>query len=129
LRSLTQKTKIWSHNVLTRRFGSYSFYKCSLFDNAQNPVSISALPQYKPIVFYGQGIKTAKGHCTIMSFLRNCTPLPYFSNPYLTFDGEKLGDEFGYVNYNVKWMRQNRFLLQSVGTEGQKCEFTEGSID
>ena len=92
-------------------------------------VSISALPQYKPIMFYGQGIKTAKGHCTIMSFLRNCTPLPYFSNPYLTFDGEKLGDEFGYVNYNVKWIRQNRFLLQSVGTEGQKCEFTEGSID
>ena len=63
-----------------------------------------------------------------MSFLRNCTPLPYFSNPYLTFDGEKLGDEFGYVNYNVKWIRQNRFLLQSVGTEDQKCEFTEGSI-
>ena len=93
---------------------------------------IPALPEYKTTVFYGQGIKTAKGHCTIMSFLYNyfdCTPLPYFSNPYLTFDGEKLGDEFGYVNYNVKWMRQNRFLLQSVGTEGQKCEFTEGSID
>ena len=86
---------------------------------------IPALPQYKPTVFYGQGIKTAKGHCTIMSFIRNCNPLPYFSNPNLTFDGDKLGD----VNHNVKWIRENRFLLKSVGTEGQKCEFTKGSID
>ena len=79
------------------------------------------------MVFYGQGIKTANGHCTIMSFLRNCTPLPYFSNPYLTFDGDKLGDVN--YNYNVKWIRENRLLLKSVGTEGQKCEFIKGSND
>ena len=62
-----------------------------------------------------------------MSFIRNCNPLPYFSNPYLTHDGDKLGDVN--YNYNVKWIRENRFLLKSVGTEGQKCEFTKGSID
>ena len=63
-----------------------------------------------------------------MSFFKNCNPLPYFSNPNLIFDGERLGDEFGYVNYNVKWIRENRFILQSVGTEGHKCKFIEGSI-
>ena len=89
---------------------------------------IPALPQYKPMVFYGQGIETEKGHCTIMSISSNCNPLPYFSNPALTYDGDKLGDEFGYVNYNVKWIRENRFLLKSVGTEVEECEFTEGSI-
>ena len=78
------------------------------------------------MVFYGQGIKTAKGHCTIMSLLSNCNPLPYFSNPNLTYEGDKLGDEFGYVNYNVKWIRENRFLLKAVGTEEQECEFTKG---
>ena len=89
---------------------------------------IPALPQYKPMVFYGQGIETEKGHCTIMSISSNCNPLPYFSNPNLTYDGDKLGDEFGYVNYNVKWIRENRFLLKSVGTEVEECEFTKGSI-
>ena len=64
-----------------------------------------------------------------MSFFGDCNPLPYFSNPYLTYDGERLGDEFGYVNYNVKWIRKNRFLLKSVGTEEEKCEYTEGSMD
>ena len=81
------------------------------------------------MVFYGQGIKTAKGRCTIMSFLSNCNPLPYFSNPYLSYDGEKLGDVIGDLNYNVKWIRENRFLLKSVGTEEQKCKFTQGSLD
>ena len=90
---------------------------------------IPALPQYKPIVFYGQGIKTAKGYCTIMSSLSNCNPLPYFSNPNLSYDGDKLGDDFGYENYNVKWIRENRFLLKAVGTEEQKCKFTQGSLD
>ena len=81
-------------------------------------------------MFYGQGIKTAKGHCTIMSFRKsNCNPLPYFSSPNLTYEGERLGDEFGYVNDNVKWIRANRFLLKSVGTEEEECEFTKGSID
>jgi hypothetical protein len=81
------------------------------------------------MMFYGQGIKTAKGHCTIMSFFGNCNPLPYFSSPNLTYDGERLGDEFGYVNDNVKWIRANRFLLKSVGTEEEECEYTKGSID
>ena len=82
------------------------------------------------MIFYGQGIKTAKGHCTIMwSSLRNCNPLPYFSNPNLSYDGDRLGDDFGYVNYNAKWIRENRFLLKSVGAEDQKCEFTKGSLD
>jgi hypothetical protein len=79
-------------------------------------------------MFYGQGIKTAKGYCTIMSSLSNCIPLPYFSNPNLSFEGDKLGDDFGYENYNVKWIRANRFLLKAVGTEEQKCEFTKGSF-
>ena len=90
---------------------------------------IPDLPQYKPMVSYGQGLKTAKGYCTIMSFLNNCNPLPYFSNPTLTYEGEKLGDVNGDLNYNVKWIRANRFLLKAVGTEEQKCEFTEGSLD
>ena len=90
---------------------------------------IPALPQYKPMAFYGQGIKTAKGHCTIMSFPNNCNPLPYFSNPNLSFEGEKLGDVIGDLNYNVKWIRSNRFLLKAVGTEERKCEFTKGSLD
>ena len=91
---------------------------------------IPALPQYKPIRFYGRGIKTAKGHCTIMSFLHNyfdCTPLPYFSNPNLSFDGEKLGDDIGDLKNNVKWIRENRLLLKAVGTENRICEFTKGS--
>ena len=90
---------------------------------------IPDLPQYKPMVFYGQGIKTAKGHCTIMSFLNNCNPLPYFSNPNLSFEGEKLGDDIGDLDYNVKWIRKNRFLLEAVGTDKRKCEYTEGSLD
>ena len=64
-----------------------------------------------------------------MSFFGNCNPLPYFSSPNLTYDGDRLGDEFGYVNDNVKWIRANRFLLKSVGTEEEKCEYTEGSMD
>ena len=90
---------------------------------------IPDLPQYKPMVSYGQGLKTAKGYCTIMSFLNNCNPLPYFSNPTLSYEGEKLGDDNGDLNYNVKWIRANRFLLKAVGKEEQKCEFTEGSLD
>ena len=93
---------------------------------------IPALPEYKTTVFYGQGIKTAKGHCTIMSFLYNyfdCTPLPYFSNPNLSFDEEKLGDVIGDLKYNVKWIRENRLLLKAVGTENKICKFTEGSLD
>ena len=91
---------------------------------------IPALPEYKTTVFYGQGFKTAKGHCTIMSFLYNyfdCTPLPYFSNPNLSFDEEKLGDVIGDLKYNVKWIRENRLLLKAVGTENRICEFTKGS--
>ena len=90
---------------------------------------IPDLPQYKPMVFYGQGIKTAKGHCTIMSFLNNCNPLPYFSNPNLSFEGEKLGDVIGDLDYNVKWIRKNRFLLEAVGTDERNCEYTKGSLD
>ena len=93
---------------------------------------IPGLPQYKATAFYGQGFKTAKGHCTIMSFLYNyfdCTPLPYFSNPNLSYDEEKLGDDIGDLNHNVKWIRENRLLLKAVGTEDQKCEFTKGSLD
>jgi hypothetical protein len=89
---------------------------------------IPDLPQYKPIAFYGQGIKTAKGYCTIMSSLIiDCKPLPYFSNPNLSYEGDKLGDDWAYVNYNAKWIRENRFLLKAVGTEDQKCEFTKGT--
>ena len=90
---------------------------------------IPDLPQYKPMVIYGQGIKTAKGHCTIMSFLNNCNPLPYFSNPNLSFEGEKLGDVIGDLDYNVKWIRKNRFLLEAVGTDERKCEYTKGTLD
>ena len=94
---------------------------------------IPALPQYKPISpVYGRGIKTAKGHCTIMSFLHNyfdCTPLPYFSNPNLSYDEEKLGDDIGDLNHNVKWIRENRLLLKAVGTENKICKFTKGSLD
>ena len=64
-----------------------------------------------------------------MSFFGNCTPIPYFSSYNLTYDGDRLGDEFGYVNNNVKWIRENRFLLNSVGKTREKCEFTRGSID
>ena len=74
------------------------------------------------MVIYGQGIKTAKGRCTIMSFPMYCNPLPYFSNPNLSYDGEKLGDDIGDLNYNVKWIRANRLLLKAVGTEDKKCE-------
>ena len=90
---------------------------------------IPAQPEYKSIIFYGQGFKTAKGYCTIMSFLGFCNPLPYFSNPNLSYEGEKLGEVFGYENYNAKWIRANRFLLKEVGTEEQNCEFTKGSLD
>ena len=90
---------------------------------------IPDLPQYKPMVSYGQGLKTAKGYCTIMSFLNNCNPLPYFSNPNLSFEGEKLGDVIGDLDYNVKWIRKNRFLLEAVGTDERKCEYTEGTLD
>ena len=90
---------------------------------------IPDLPQYRAMVFYGQGMKTAKGHCTIMSFPSNCNPLPYFSNPNLSFEGEKLGDVIGDLNYNVKWIRENRLLLKAVGAEERRCEFAEGSLD
>ena len=83
------------------------------------------MPEYKPTVFYGQGIVTPKGHCTIMSFKKDCFPLPFFSNPKLSYEGEKLGDEWGYVNFNAKWIRENRFLLKGVGNEDKKCKMSE----
>ena len=48
-----------------------------------------------------------------------CIPLPFFSNPLKTFEKERLGIE--HLHDNTEWIRQNRFVLQMVGNEQQRC--------
>ena len=58
------------------------------------------------------------GFCTIMCSLP-CIPLPYFSNPQKSWAGEKMGYENHYDN--TKWIRENRYILENVGNEVEKC--------
>ena len=71
------------------------------------------------MIFYAQGyLNEQTKKCTIMS-PQECLMQPIFSNTRYKYDGEM----YGYPNThdNAEWIKQNRFVLQLVGNEKEKC--------
>ena len=76
-------------------------------------------PDYKPFVFYGQGYITNTKKCTLMSPpTLDCIRQPIFSNQNKTYQNEMFGNA---LYDNGLWMKQNRFVLQSMGNESLTC--------
>ena len=76
-------------------------------------------PEYKPIVFYGQGYISNTRKCTVMSPpTLDCIPQPLFSNQ----NESQFEEEFGNALHdNGRWMKQNRFVLQLMGNQNLAC--------
>ena len=71
-------------------------------------------PEYKPMIYYGQGYIDSSHKCTIMS-PQNCQMQPEFSNMK---HNEMYGSN---SSNNAKWIKQNRFVLQLVGNQQTEC--------
>lgn len=77
-------------------------------------------PDYKPLVFYGQGyIDHVSRKCTIMSPMP-CIMQPLFSTPRNRYQNHTYGRK--HWQDNSAWIKQNRFVWKAVGNEDQKCK-------
>ena len=81
-------------------------------------------PGGSPQVWYAQGyINPGSWRCTIMS-ANPCIVEPIFSTPRVNYLNQTWGTE--QWQDNALWIRQNRFVWESVGAQDQKCKQGEG---
>ena len=89
--------------------------------------------------FYAKGWRsTPSGWCTVMADAEMCKNRPYYSSPKFKLRGfqermwvnqtlkpfEVLGDD---THNNARWIKENRFILFSVGNETMHCPNTKYS--
>ena len=87
-------------------------------------------PELTATMFYALSFDTSQSNwCTVMTHDRICNKVPYFSNPRIVIDAlnakrgelkppERLGTD---LHDNARWIRENRYLLSSVGNETMAC--------
>lgn len=91
-------------------------------------------------MYYAKGMATETNICTVMATGRFCRFVPYFSNPKVKINEERLlppwawadGQDPGPPNKytlgvaekrdNARWIKENRFILASVGNESIPCK-------